>query len=259
MKKVESREYKMMLCSEMFHCRKQTLSTLRRDLQDVFHRLGIKAEGKFDSLKRGSVRFLDTPDANLRANGLVLRHRKRVQGKESLTLKRRFADRYVVAHCDLASTVDGKEKFEEDIAPPFRSRFSRSVKVASDLSHLPQSVGEAAKVYPVLGELKRDGGKLDSSTPLRIVGNFVPRERVYYGLELSLAAVPASVAVILWAPAWKRRIVAAELSFRYRNSDEKYPARTTQLAFDLFAALIGLPWCDQDSVTKTEFVYRLLG
>ena len=260
---VESREYKMMLDHRMFAKQQEGLRLLEADLMELADRLRLKADGRLDKLVQRKIRFLDTPDGTFRANRLILRHR-REQGKSkgSFTLKCRFEDRYAVAAKDLCPSkgLKPESKFEEDIAPLFRSRFSHSVTVSDSKNNLPDSVGKAAKLFPVLGKLPRDGGQCQSKTPLNPVGSIVPHERVFKGLKLSLGGqVKASVAAILWSHDWKQRVVCAELSFRYRSEDEAYPPVATEAAYELFAALQKLEWRGTATPTKTQFVYdRLL-
>lgn len=41
-------------------------------------------------------------------------------------------------------------------------------------------------MFPILGQLLRDGSLYDSSMPIRVVGGIVPDERAYNGLKLAL-------------------------------------------------------------------------
>ena len=81
---------------------------------------------------------MKTPDQTLRLRGLILRRREDEQ-QVDMTLKARGDDWCLTAAADVRADKDlpekrVKQKFEEDIAAPFRPRFSNSctVKVADD-------------------------------------------------------------------------------------------------------------------------------
>lgn len=87
--------------------------------------------------------YLDTVSQELRHNGFIVRVReeeKKGKKEYKLTLKYRSSDRYLAASQDLsvaeldilALKKTPKEKFEEDILPPFSSKFSRSISLASE-------------------------------------------------------------------------------------------------------------------------------
>lgn len=257
---ITSREYKVMLDHRMFTVRRDGLRELRRDLKRVAGRLKIPVGGKFDKIARQTIRFLDTPDATVFRNRLILRYRQQAEEAEQgeFTLKCRTEDRYLAAgrHLEPASGLNGKAKLEEDIAAPFCSRFSHSMSLAGPPDLVPDNIVGAARLFPILGQLPRDGGLCEPSTPLVVVGNLVPHECVHKGLKLLLARnTVASVAVILWASSWKRRINCAELSFRYQSADEDYSVEVAERAYDAFAAFQNLEWCLPGARTKTQFAY----
>ena len=91
--------------------------------------------------------YLDTPGLDFRRRQFVLRVREEEdEGKKEfkVTLKYRAPDRYISASQDLSSTKKGKHKFEEDILPPFTSKFSQSMAVKRkkepNLGHVDQVV-----------------------------------------------------------------------------------------------------------------------
>ena len=257
---VTSREYKVMLDHRMFAQRMDALGELQRDLQRLAKRIQLAIEGKWSKPKKRSIRFLDTCDGAVNANNFILRYRRKPGADEpgELTLKCRIEDRYLAAGASIYARdrLDGETKFEEDIAAPFRSRFSHSQTVDNPAATPPATIGEAAEIFPALGNLRRDGRICSAATPLETVGGLVPRERVYKGVDFFLASgVRASAAVILWSASWKGRVNFAEFSFRYGSETEDYEAATARQAYDLFAAIQRLDWCLPDGRTKTQFAY----
>src|SRR5919109_631606 len=95
----------------------------------------VRTKDKLNEKETRSIIFLDTPDHTLRRNGLVLRQRA-VDEAVEYTLKCRSEDRYFAAGTDVgaADRLKSDPKLEEDIAPPFRGRFSHSttITVAGD-------------------------------------------------------------------------------------------------------------------------------
>lgn len=272
MLKVSSREYKVMLDHKMFWSRTKAIRAFLQDLQHLIRqfdqppsrrRLAIQPdpEWKFDSCQKRIIRLLDTPDESIRMNRLIFRHRYDVDGAGhgSFTLKCRTEDRYMaegkILHPAKSRKTDSA-KFEEDIAAPFRSRFSHSVSIKDCSGDLPATLKDAGLLFPILGGLARHGIRCDGKTPLEVVRGLQIHERAYKGLTLKFGPyVKVSVALILWSHAWKSRSISAEFSFRYENQEEKYLPEAAELAFDFFAALQGLDWCLPGSTTKTQFAY----
>jgi hypothetical protein len=119
--------------------------------------------------------YLDTPGAELRSRGYALRVREKLdkEGQSDgfkVTLKFRSADRYVAAGKDMRCKEKVKmddDKFEEDILPPFNSKFARSVAFKSDEAPDLSSMAKVVEVFPGLSEL----GILPE-TPVDIVNGF---------------------------------------------------------------------------------------
>lgn len=260
MRFVTSREYKVMLDPHLFVKIEAGLGEVSRDLQRVAGSLGAKLTGELDKVERRTIRFLDTPDSSLRKNALILRFRQsKGDTNGTYTLKCRTEDRYIASGRDIspAKKTKGKSKFEEDIAAPFRSRYSHSVTIDGSLAGMPDSVGNASRLFPMLAELPRDGGLCDSETPIKVVNDFIPLERVHKGLKLVLSAeVSCSVAVILWSHNSKGRVLCAEFSFRYEDPNENYPVSAAQTAYNVFTAIQSLDWCLPGASTKTQLAYQ---
>jgi hypothetical protein len=119
--------------------------------------------------------YLDTPGTELRNRGYALRAREDLDddGQSDgfkVTLKFRSPDRYVAASKDMTCTEkikEGDDKFEEDILPPFSSKFARSVSFKTDeepdLSRMDKVVG----TFPGLSELR-----ILPETPVDVVNGF---------------------------------------------------------------------------------------
>lgn len=264
--RVASREYKVMIDTAGFDDPVAALGVVRDDIADIAGAIGLTLGGAFaaDAPKERDVRFLDTPDGTLRRNGLLFRQRiKRKSGKTDYTLKCRTEDRYVAAGRDLrpAAEYTSEGKFEEDVGVPFVSRFSRSETVElPDTDPLagdrwPGTLGAAAKLFPALGSVKRDGLPCPPLTPLGLVNGTTAFERVFTGPDLLLAGVAAELAVVVWSRGKKGRPLTAEFSFRYGDEDENYPEPTATFARRFFDAVQRCDWARPDGRTKTEFMY----
>ncbi len=129
---------------------------------------------KLDGRRR--IEFFDTPDQTLLVRGLILRRREDDE-RVDLTLKARSEDRCLAAAAEVQADKDlpdkrVKQKFEEDIAAPFRPRFSNSCTVkfsAGDAPPAPASLADAAAWFPDLRKLNRDGLRCAAETPLAVV------------------------------------------------------------------------------------------
>ena len=83
--------------------------------------------------KRRQTSYLDTPERALHQKRFALRLREDDDEQEfQINLKYRASDRYISAAQDLSSTQEGNTKFEEDILPPFVSKFSHSISIETD-------------------------------------------------------------------------------------------------------------------------------
>ncbi|MGD9722708.1 MAG: hypothetical protein AB7O59_15350 [Pirellulales bacterium] len=262
MPKVSSREYKVMLDHRLLQSRKAAVAELLADLARTGERVGAPLANDFDVKERRTIEFLDTADCLLRRNSLILRRRLEADGgnDRQFTLKCRSPDRYVAEHAQVHARRkhEPQPKFEEDIAPPFRSRFSHSstVKVDKQGAKLPKTVAAAAKIFPLLAALNEGDTNGRNRTPLVVVNDFQAKERVWKGPVFALGGdVLATVALIFWSYEWKSRTIAAELSFRYGDKREQYDPLHAQLACDLFAAVQALEWCLPEGATKTQFAY----
>jgi hypothetical protein len=266
MRIVTSREYKLMLDQRWFADRKPAIAQFWGELQEFLGSLNVDAAGEFSAERQRTIWFLDTPDETIRQNGLLLRRRVLRDGSGAeYTLKCRSADRYIAAGSEFeaAPGYESEEKFEEDIAFPFASRFSHSLSIAvpeEAFERLPQRLSEVSALFPRLAELTRDNRPCDGETLLAPVNGLEACERVLTGPEVRLAGrkkpVKAKVALILWSSGWHGRPLTAEFSFRYKDEDEGFTCQTAQVAKRLFEHLPRFDWFRPDGMTKTQYVYR---
>lgn len=264
MRFIKSREYKVMLQHRWLEHRKIAVKSFWREATAIAEMTSIGVEKEIESPEKRMITFYDTSDHLFRNNGLVFR--RRIEEAEfQFTLKARSEDRYISDGFDLeeADGLNNKLKFEEDIAPPFRSRFSHSNTVKfhgntdCPFGKTPTALKDAASLFPVLGDLSSNGETVSKKTKLLPVNGMTANERVYKGPMLKLGgSESASIAVILWSNGWNGRPLVAEFSFRYRDKNEDYSAKTAQSARRFFEAIQTLDWCSPASVTKTQYVYR---
>jgi hypothetical protein len=219
--------------------------------------VGAELTGSFEHVSERSIAFYDTPDEWLDARGFVLRRRQRRKRIE-YTLKCRAADRYLAAAADVQARHGTRQdqKFEEDIAAPFLSRFSHSNTVRLPEEGIPdplRTLKDAARLFPGIAPLL--DSKKRKQARLHPVHSIKPVERVHTGPEFQLAGRPASTATIVWSNGMKGKILLVEFSFRYTARRERFRPEVVQQAKALFEALQQSPWADHDARTKTQFVF----
>ena len=79
-----------------------------------------------------------------------------------INLKYRGADRYISAAQDLMASQKGKIKFEEDILPPFVSKFSHSNSVDTDKRPQVTTIKDVTSLFPGIAGLG-----IDEDTPVK--------------------------------------------------------------------------------------------
>src|SRR5687767_9405391 len=160
LKNVTSREYKVILDHRLFMDRKAAAVSFLSELSRCAERMpDIESAGSFDKTKKREIVFLDTPDATIKQNGWIFRQRRDVEnGSTEYTLKCRSPDFFIARDADVRAgpEFDATTKFEEDIGAPFIPRYSRSSTV-DGLAVAPKNLKQAAAIFPVLGQLVRDG------------------------------------------------------------------------------------------------------
>ena len=164
---ITAREYKLMLNVDRFADRAHGSEAFYHLLKFLIEKDGeatIQAESEE---KRRLTSYWDTSELALRQEGYALRLRQKKKGFE-INLKHRSPDRYLSAARALANSQNGETKFEEDILPPFVSKFALSTEVdvtdAPDLS----TVQKAVALFPGLAALNFGCGRpLEADQRLR--------------------------------------------------------------------------------------------
>ncbi|MBI1324483.1 hypothetical protein GC170_15040 [bacterium] len=269
--KIESREYKLLIDHSLFRHRSEAVNEIWREIRHAAKDLpAVRIKGELKLAGTRMARFLDTPDFTFRRNGLLLRQRWG-EGSSELTLKCRSEDLFLAFGTDVtpAKGLAGKAKFEEDIAPPFLSRFSHSATVAGLVSDkpgkppkAPATVADAEEVFPVIGTLSSDERTLHGKIEIRTVQGIEVKETVWTSDTIEIRVddeskpLKASFAAILWTRGPSETPVIAELSFKIRTLDGYLSRSAAAGARSLHRALQGLDSYRSDARTKTEYVYR---
>ena len=253
-------EYKVMLDHRMFDDAKSVLAMFEAELVVLCKTLPkVKLRGKFKLAEKREIVFLDTIDQLIADNRLILRQRiERVKRRRvEYTLKCRSPDRHFAVGADVRAgrELAAKIKLEEDVGPPFVSRFSLSSTVEGK-RRMPRNLREAARYFPVLKRLERDGRRCPLKLKLAPVNGVRAFERVFAGMKLKLPKTNAEVAVILWSNGRRGRPLVAEFSFRYPVDEGSNSRETALAAMRVFESLQQLDWCLPDARTKTRYVYR---
>jgi LysR substrate binding domain len=189
--RLDSREYKLMLEPEHFigddpqDAIKQMADMIQTLIADHVSRKAAVdfSSNDFDLDDRRAVRFWDTAACDFDKNGFALRERSNLDdqgntsGDRELTLKFRSADLFLVTQTPLPAMQGAKKpesKFEEDVAPlavrtdtgmavvadppSIRSLYSRSTKQQVKGTNLPDTLEDAAELYPTLADTLVAGG-----------------------------------------------------------------------------------------------------
>jgi hypothetical protein len=125
---VTSREYKLIRNMDRFKDREQTSEEFLSLLKFLVKKeLGSVVEEQHEEQRR-QTSYLDTPEGTLHQKGFALRLREEIDDEKEfqINLKYRASDRDISAAQDLSSAQEGETKFEEDVLPPFISKFSHS-------------------------------------------------------------------------------------------------------------------------------------
>ncbi len=257
--RVTSREYKLMLDHRLFAIRDEAAAIFGDDLARCTSSIDlVKLKGRFDRISKRQITFLDTPHNTIRLNGWVLRQRNSHESDSTeYTLKCRSPDYYLAREVDVAAGegLHSRVKLEEDIAAPFAPRYSRSCTVTGT-SETPKNLKEASAIFPVLGDLTRDGLRSHGDVKLVPTSSVAIFERVLTGPRLKIAGVEAEIALILWSDQQKRRPLVAEFSFRYAVPKKAAIGVTAEHAMKLFLAIQRLDWCLTEARTKTQYAYQ---
>ena len=170
---ITSREYKLMLNTERFRDRRAGAGLFWKLLTFLVENQGNEViSDQVDRLEKDAEKirttwYLDTPGYELQRANITLRVREEPSAKSpfKVTLKFRAPDRYTAAGCDVRCSqevADDDLKFEEDVVPPFVSKFSYSVSFKSKELPAIKTMGDAVDIFPGLAAYDFPG-----KTPLR--------------------------------------------------------------------------------------------
>jgi hypothetical protein len=260
---VTSREYKLMLNSHRFKDRDQAIEEFQELIALLIKKEGGEVTEKQKKEERRHTSYLDTPQFALRQNGFALRLREEEKADEfQLNLKYRDADRYVSASKDLSSSSPGKFKFEEDIIPPFNSKFSHSNSIESNVKPKLDRISAVTSLFPGLKELE-----LDENTPVITANNFrvfeLTRKLCKFKFD-DTEDLKASLSFwyLLNESHWP---LVAEFSFDYDAEEtaegelESYSPVMVKGASGFFRSLQNQAgWLDLSTTTKTAFALEVL-
>ena len=193
---ITSREYKLMLNTERFRDRRAGAGLFWKLLTFLVENQGNEViSDQVDRLEKDAEKirttwYLDTPGYELQRANITLRVREEPGAKSpfKVTLKFRAPDRYTAAGCDVRCTqevADDDLKFEEDVVPPFVSKFSYSVSFKSKDLPAIKTMGDAVDVFPGLAAYDFPG-----KTPLRVVNGFRAHEVAHFIGKLKLDKMP---------------------------------------------------------------------
>ena len=257
---VTSREYKVMLNTNRFKDRSLGGEEFLGLIAFLIEKEGGTVVERQNKEERRQTSYLDTPQFALRQNGYSLRLREEADSFQ-LNLKYRDADRYVSAGKDLSASADGKLKFEEDILPPFTSKFSHSNSIES--AEMPQLevISKVTSLFPGLKELE-----LDETTPVITANNFKALEvtrklcKFQFGQSETLKA-SLSFWYLQQDTHWP---LVAEFSFDYdakkgQSELESYSPQVVTGASSFFRSVQNQAgWLDLTTTTKTAFALEVL-
>ncbi len=259
---VTSREYKSMLNVDRFKDREQGSEEFLRLLDFLVEKEGGTIVEKQSEEERRQTSYLDTLEGALHQQGFALRLREDDDDEEEfqINLKYRASDRYISAAQDLSSPQDGKTKFEEDILPPFVSKFSHSTSIETDADPELGSMKKVMALFPGLEELN-----IDEDTAVKTVNDFKALEVARKLCKLEFGEEPTIKASLsFWYltgedDEWP---MVGEFSFDYDVLDsgadedelEMYPRQVVEGANRLFIALQKQQgWISFSTTTKTAF------
>lgn len=278
-KPVTSREYKLMLSTDRFQDRGPGIGLFFDLIKFLVDKAGGEITERQHEEERRLTSYFDTPELALRQAGysLRLRDERAGGGKLGVNLKYRASDRYLSAAQDLSSTGEKDDpKFEEDILPPFVSKFSNSNSVKFKEDPGLSTVGKLTALFPGLGGLD-----LDKDVPVRKINNFTAVEIVRKLCKFKFGGEPELKAGLsFWYLEGGERgwPLVGEFSFDYDEPNgrddadkdkpkikddadklEQYPTTTVEGANRLFAALQGQAgWFNPSGTTKTAFALEVL-
>ena len=258
---VTSREYKLMLNSDRFADRNKGAESFLNLIDLLIRKQGGSILEKQDKEERRHTSYLDTPQFELGQNRFSLRLREEANDFQ-INLKYRDSARYISAAQDLSSSQKGKIKFEEDILPPFASKFSHSNSIETSALPPLKTIKDVTSLFPGIARLG-----IDEDTPIKTANDFrvleVVRKLCKFQFEKT-ETVKASLSFWYLTEDTDWPLVS-EFSFDYdaaKNEEgdlKEYSHEVVEGAKGFFSALQNQTgWLDLTTTTKTAFALEVL-
>jgi len=257
---VTSREYKLILNAERFKDRDQGVEMFLRLIEFLIKKEGGDIPEKQVKEERRQTSYLDTSELALHQHGFSLRLREETKtpAEFQINLKYRAADRYTSAAQDVSSTQDATTKFEEDVLPPFVSKFSHSSSIKT--GNLPE-LGRISKVAALFPAVR---GLNIPDVPVKTINDFKAFEVVRKLCKFKFGdtlAIKASLSFWYLTKKEDEWPLVAEFSFDYDVDQEpeggrleEFPAEVVSGANRFFRALqTQTGWLNLSGTTKTAF------
>ncbi len=253
---LDSKEFKILLKAIKFKNPTAGASTFLQLVINLAAEHGIPfsaGPGRESSITR-EVIFLDTRDFDFYKNSYILRKRYRSSdNKHDVVLKYRaksFQDAEN-ANVEATSIFKGKKKFEEDINcktdNSFKSVFSLSNKIKSDIKKIPETIEGLSKVFPIIGKIKIPG-----NSKVTTVNNRKIIEKKYSpGLLYFSNKVKGETALSIWY--LNEKVLVAEFSFTVKLKS-KIPDEVINNFF-LELSKRSVHWKEKGT-TKTSLIYQ---
>ena len=256
-----------MLNADRFKDRDQGSQVFLGLIDFLIRKQGGNIIEKQNKEEKRQTSYLDTPELALHQLGFALRLRKEAKAEDGLqiNLKYRASDRYISAAQDLSSSQAGKTKFEEDILPPFISKFSHSTSV--NVGTMPD-LSSLEKVTSFFPGLRRLG--IDGDTAVKTANNFKAAEVVRKLCKFQFGEPPtikASLSFWYLTEDENDWPLVGEFSFDYDELDggtsgdrlESYSSQVVEGTNRFFNALQNQAgWLDFNRTTKTAFALEVL-
>ena len=273
---IEAKEYKLLLKPGKF----KDYNNLKNDVDAFLEGVANFISANYDTaelavafdledLEIQEIKFFDTKDHQLRANGFTLSEEIELEKSESGALERDDKAKYTLAYGtageQFAQLIDlsvkqfkefkikrDSEKFEEHISPA-NLIFSRSItaKFKPDV-YAMDTAWKAANIYPVLATF------LDLRLLLMPVNNFIATEHRFEGEIKFDPDHYAEFKLHVWSVPSKSEppeISLAEFSMEY-ETEELLGSKLPQYADLLYKALQKSEWHASNLKTKMDFIYQ---
>jgi hypothetical protein len=260
---VTSREFKLMLNGDRFKERAAGAEAFWNLVKFLVHKEGGDILPEEVEEERRRTSYLDTSGARFRQLGFTLRRREESATKFNLNLKYRSPDRYLSSAQDVSSPKADETKFEEDVLPPYSSKYSKSTRVKFKSDPAVKSVGDVTALFPGLKAFA-----IPEDTPVGVVNDFTAHEVVLKVGKFSFGGGPEVKAALSFWYLLGEEVelpMVGEFSFDYEAPKagpgelEQFPFATVDGVSRLFAALQGQTgWFNFNLTTKTAFAVEVL-